>query len=74
MFIYDIFSGINFLWVVIYEFGYFLGLVYFNVCGVIMYFYYIGYVLNMQFYFDDIVGIQYLYGEYKVILVFNIIL
>lgn len=49
--------GINLLWVVIYEFGYVFGFDYFEVCDVIMYLYYIGYVVNMWFYFDDIVGI-----------------
>ena len=38
-----------------------------------MYPYYTGYVPNMQLHSDDIAGIQYLYGEHKAILVFNII-
>lgn len=49
IFIDGIYDGINFLWVVIYEFGYLLGIYYFDVRNVVMYLYYIGYVLNFSF-------------------------
>ena len=56
-------SGTNLLWVAVHEFGHSLGLQHTNIQGAIMYPYYTGYVPDMKLHYDDINGIQSLYGK-----------
>ena len=56
-------DGINLDWVAVHEFGHSLGLEHSNVRESIMYPWYKGYKANIELTYDDIQGIQALYGE-----------
>ena len=52
-----------FLWAAVHEFGHSLGLEHTNIYGAVMYPIYTGYVPDMKLHYDDIAGIQSLYGK-----------
>ena len=58
-------SGINLDWVAIHEFGHSFGLEHSNVRESIMYPWYKGFIENIDLTYDDIQGIQALYGKCK---------
>ena len=58
-------DGINLDWVAVHEFGHSMGLEHSNVRESIMYPWYKGYFPNIELTYDDIQGIQAIYGEYK---------
>jgi len=56
-------DGINLDWVAVHEFGHSMGLEHSNVRESIMYPWYKGYFPNIELTYDDIAGIQALYGK-----------
>ena len=58
--------GVNLLWVAVHEIGHSLGLEHSNVREAVMFPYYKGYQgKDFDLKYDDILGIQSLYGKYK---------
>ena len=55
-------SGINLDWVAVHEFGHSMGLEHSNVRESIMYPWYKGYIPDIELTYDDIQGIEALYG------------